>query len=46
MEKKIDIESFRLKQMGRQVKRIKDATKSININADGPFILKLLDDFN
>ena len=46
MEKEIDTESSRLEQMGGKVMRIKDATETIHINANGPFILKLLDDFN
>ena len=46
MEKKIDIKSSRLEQMGGKVMGIKDTTEAIHINADGPFILKLLDEFN
>ena len=45
MEKKIDIESSRLKQMRGKVLGVNNTTESIHIDANGPFILKLLDHF-
>ena len=46
MEKKIDIESSRLKQMRGKVLGVNNTTESIHIDANGPLILKLLDHFS